>query len=356
MISTSSARRFVPSLLVATSMALPATAQTRLVVPSAATNAEQASTSWLPGIGFDGRVQFIVDPSSLVSVAQRNLVGLEFRHDATNPVDLTAGVASVVVRLGAATTPAFGARADLTANAPLLTEVYRGTLTAPASTVPGYVGWLDPHVLRIVFTQPYPYASGPLAIELEGSAAAHFWWPVDAATQGGTGGFSRIGASCSPLATAPGDSTLSVRAPALIAGGTAIFTQDTAADAAAILLFGLDLFPNPIPLASLGLPGCSLHVNAFAALPATMTRVDPQFGGLHQFHLQIPADPAFASAIFAVQGLELGASAGLATSEALSCQIATTIPSLGIAAVWSIGNGTPHVSHELVPVIGILHD
>ncbi|MBI5852844.1 MAG: hypothetical protein HZB39_17675 [Planctomycetes bacterium] len=348
--------RLAVSALAAVGWAPSILAQSRVVVPQFAQGAEQPSTTWLPGIGFDGRLQLVIDPAQLASVAGRNLLGLEFRRDTGNPRDFTSATADVVVRIGIASTPSFGVSANFAANAPAPALHYQGPLSAPASSVAGYAGWADPHVIRITFTRPFAYAGGPLAIEVEGSAPTHSWWPVDAAVLATGGGFSRVGTSCSPLVTPTGGSTMTVRDPALQVGATAIFGQDTAPGAVALLLFGLDTLANPISLAAIGAPACSLYVDPLAATAPVMSLEDARFGGLHEYHLAIPADPAFAAATFVVQGLELGASAVLATSEALACQIASTVPSLGVAAVWAIGNGTPHVSHELVPVIGILHD
>ncbi|MBI5852646.1 MAG: hypothetical protein HZB39_16665 [Planctomycetes bacterium] len=331
-----------------------ARAQGRVVVPSFAADSEQAGAIALPGLGASGRVQFVIDGAALASVVGRNLLGIEFRRDTTNLRDHDPGSATVVVRIGPATRPAFGAVADFAGNVAQPVEVHRGPLAAPGSSVAGYVGWVDPHVLRIPFAQAYAYAGGALAVEIEASTVAAAWWPVDAAATNPGGSALMAGTACGPQAD-DGGSSLSIATSSLVAGASVRLTSFTASGAAGLMLVGLDTLPSGIPLDAIGAPGCFLHVNPLAVMPPVMSRLDARFGGLHEFHLAIPADPAFAAAGFAVQGLEFGA-AGLATSEAIACRIASSVPSLGVAAVWAIGNGTPYVSHELVPVIGILHD
>ncbi len=329
-------------------------AQGRVVVPSLAADQEQAGAIALPGLGASGRVQFVIDGATLISAAGRNLRGIEFRRDTTNLRDHDPGSAAVVVRIGPATHPAFGAVADFGGNVARSVEVYRGPLAAPASSVAGYVGWVDPHVLRIPFSSAYAYAGGALAVEIDATAVASAWWPVDAVVTNFGGSALMVGTACGPQAD-DGGGSLSIATSSLVVGATVRVTSFTAPGAAGLLLFGLGTLPNGIPLDPIGAAGCELHLLPMTTFAPAMSIVDARIGGMHEYHISIPADPAFAAASFAVQGLELSG-AGLATSEALACQIASTVPSLGVAAVWAIGNGTPHVSHELVPVIGILHD
>ena len=334
---------------------MPSPAQSRTVVPGFAANTEQQTLSRVPGLGFDGRLQFVIAASELTPALNHDLHGIEFRRDTSSGGDLLAGSANVTVRVGVASSEPGALTPGFAANAPNTIEVYRGVLQAPSSTATSYAGWVAPHVLRIDFAQNYTYSGGPLAIEIHGDSPTHLWWPVDAVSEPSNGVATRLGSSCSPLAAQSFGSTLSAHAPSLRVGSTAIFTQETVAGAVGCLAFGLSSLPTPLDLTTIGAPGCWLHTLPLTVLPPAMSRVDPWLGGIHEFHIQLPADPAFLSASFVVQGLELGMP-GLWTSEALICSVASSAPSLGMAAVWAIGNGVPHVSHDLVPVIGILHD
>ena len=330
-------------------------AQNRHVVPVGAENLEQPTKQWLPGLGYDGRTQIVIDAANLTPLVGHNLTGLEFRRDTSRPFDHPAGTASVIVRIGAAATASFGATTDFGANSPNAVEVFRGTLSAAASSVSGYVGWVDPHVLRLQFTPAFAYAGGPLAIDIEGSSAAHVWWPVDAARELIAGDVLTLGAACGPRAQQHLGRTLDVGPSTLVAGSTTRLTSFTSPEAGNLLLFGVAPLPTPLNLGVLGSPGCWLVVDPIAVFAPVMTGSSAVGDGIREFHLTVPADPAFLSAPFVVQALELGA-AGLSTSEALACRVAGGLPSLGCAVVRSDTGGAATVSSVQVPVLGILHD
>ena len=329
--------------------------QGRIVVPAGTADTEQASRIWIPGLGYDGRMQVVIDSASLSSVAGRNLTGIEFRRDTSRPFDQEAGSASVIVRVGVTATAPFGAVADFTANAPSTTVVFAGTISASNSTVTGYAGWVDPHVVRIQFTQQFAYSGGHLVIDLEGSGATHVWWPVDAATDSTAGAQVTLGSACGPLAQEHGGRTLAIGSRSLVVGSTVVITSFADPTSAAMLLFGLFTYPVPIDLSSIGAPGCLLQVQPIVALSPTMSGALASSDTVREFYLGIPADAGLLSATFAVQGIEIGF-AGLSTSEGLSCQIAGSLPVLGCALVRADALGVPQVITHQVPVVGILHD
>jgi hypothetical protein len=331
--------------------------QSRLVVPAGATDAEQPSFHAAPGISFDGRIQFIIDDAALLSARGRNLLALEFRRDTSRSTGLTAGSAMANVRIGRSLVPAHAAIADFASNAPNTSLAFVGSLQAAASSVSGYAGWVAPHTLRIDFQTPFAYADGHLAIEIDASAVQPSWWPLDTAHDAARGSVTKLGSSCSPFALTGAHGSESVEAdPAeLVAGSTATFTQSTAPFAGAIGLLAFAPLAVPWSLNVIGAPGCALHIVPVASLPPTMSHHSTVHGSTHAFALALPADPALLSARLVWQSVELGTQ-GLATTEALDCTLAASLPSLGIAMVEARAGGVPVVRHHHVPVVGLVHD
>ncbi|MGE0145315.1 MAG: hypothetical protein AB7I19_18970 [Planctomycetota bacterium] len=331
--------------------------QARLVVPASATDAEQPSSHAAPGIGFDGRIQFIIDEAALLAARGRNLLALEFRRDTSRTTDLPAGSALASVRIGRSLVPAHAAIADFASNAPNTNLVFAGSLQVATSSVSGYVGWVAPHTLRIDFQTPFAYADGPLAIEIDASSVQPSWWPLDTAHDAARGTVTKLGSSCSPFALSGAHGSESVEAdPAeLVAGSTATFTQSTAPFAGAIGLLAFSPLAVPWNLNVIGAPGCALHVMPIASIPPTMSHHSTVHGSTHAFTIALPADPALLSARLVWQSVELG-SQGLATTEALDCTLAASLPSLGIAMLEARAGGIPVLRHHHVPVVGLLHD
>ncbi|MFO1051986.1 MAG: hypothetical protein U1F36_07210 [Planctomycetota bacterium] len=330
-------------------------AQLRHVVPLGCADTEQASKVWLPGLGYDGRMQLIIDSASLTALVGHNLTGLEFRRESARPLDQEAGSATVLVRIGQATTAPFGASADFAANCASPSTVYQGPMASAYSSVTGYAGWEDPHVIRVVFSQPYAYGGGHLTIDLEASASAHVWWPVDAAVDPTIGQVHSIGSPCGAWAANHLGRTILTSESSLVVGGTFATTEFLPAQSAGLLLFGLGALQNPIDLASLGSPGCSLFVDPLVAVSPSSMGVEPTGEMLAEFRLRLPADAGLFGATFAVQGLALSAQ-GLTTTEALHCQVAGNAPVLGCAVVSAVSQESPRLDTHLVPVLGILHD
>jgi len=330
-------------------------AQTLDVVPSPAADQEQPSAISLPGLGFSGRMQIIVDASQLVSLTGRHLTGIEFRRDTSRPFDHESGTASVTVRLGTASTAPLGAHADFSANSIGASVVYQGTVTSDASSVGSYAGWVSPHVIRIDFSPSYTYSGGHLLVDIEGNSTAHVWWPVDAAVDSASGSTLVLGSDCGPLSASHLAHTISVSEQQLLVGSTVVVTSFVPALSAGMLLFGLTTLSVPFDLGAIGAPGCSLIVDPIALLQPRMIGASQAAETIAEFHLGLPADVGLLGASFVLQGISVGAS-GLSTSEAVGCQVAPTLPSLGCASVTAEGNGAPTVSLHLVPVLGILHD
>jgi hypothetical protein len=323
-------------------------------VPQIWQDAEAPSTSTVPGVGYDGHWQFLVDAWHLQPLVGRQIVGLMFRRDASWSEILSSGTGEIVVRAGHAAHGSSSARADLGSNLPGAQEVFRGSVAVPgAPAVAGYVGWGAPHGLTIPFTNPLVYSGGPLGFEVEGgSIGGPFWWPVDGVEELVAGSVQELGAACGAVAAGLGRTAL-VPERSLVVGGTVPFTFLGEAGVPAQLLLGFDTLVSPIDLGPIGAAGCELRVAALASIPAVVRNVGPAgIPGIAELRLQLPADSGLFAAEFVAQWLQLGSP--LTTSETLRCRVAGTAPSLGMATVIRSADGSVEVQPTQAPVLGLL--
>lgn len=324
------------------------------VVPTTHTTTDAVSFTAVVGIGVSDRQQIIIDAAALGPLVGRELIGLSFRRDWSDPSTLTGGAAQLVVRAGTATVASATAKPRFAANVSMPIEVFRGSINVPTSPPPGgSATWGPPNVVDISFSTPFLYAGGGLCLDLTGTVAKEFWWPVDAIEEPAQGIAISEGHACGPYATVHGD-TFGVAERDLVVGETVLCSLFGRPRAPAFLLIGTSTFSNPIDLASIGAPGCELRVDAFASVPTTVS-LPPfaaAFGGIAEAKLHLPADAGLAGASFVAQWCELPTGA-LATSNTITCTISTIRPSAGMSVVWSRGGSEPIVQFTRVPVVGL---
>jgi hypothetical protein len=334
-------------------MAVMLPAQTIHSVPQSFASADAPALTSAPGIGTARRLQVIVATSELVPLAGRELTGLALRRDISWTEALPAATGSIVVRVGQAAHEPDQAVRSFAGNLPSPTEVFRGTLQAPALPAsPSTPSWTAGDTLHVAFTPPILYQGGPLCVEFEPLNSPGIWWPIDAVTDPTAGSVTSVGAACGPSSHMI--ETAGAQQASLVIGRTAIFDLIGAPSAPAWLLVGLGLRPAPIELSAFGAPGCQLRVDAFTAVPTVLSDAATGLAGhgLANVELQIPSQTGLAGAPLGLQFLELTPAAFVA-SNALSCQIATTPPSLPMTTVVSRAGEQPDVIAVGVPVLGL---
>src|SRR5690606_16066309 len=119
-------------------------------------------------------LQVLVAGDQLGAIAGSSIHGVVLRRDTSYQGSLSAAVGQVVVRIGHAAHAPDQALPSFAANLAAPLEVFRGTISAPASPAgPSRPSFGSSAAVRIDFAQPFAYQGGPLCIELEsiGSAA-----------------------------------------------------------------------------------------------------------------------------------------------------------------------------------------
>ena len=330
------------------------TAQQFHVAPSNLTDAEGNTMTWLPGCAQSGAKQIILSGSHLQPMIGHTILGLAFRRDGTSYAERAASDAQLVVRVGATSRDPIDPATDFGANLPQpqSTLVFSGTLSIPQMPpIQGYVGWVMPHVVEIPFSAGFLYQGGNLAIELEGTTATEAHFAVDAVDERVNGTVVNVGQACGPR-SATFVNTAMVSGLGLIPGGTSQLHLAGTDTSAAFAFFGVSLLPQPVDLAFLGAPGCSWHVDSFTALGAAVVPSGIEgFGSLANVGLHLPGTPTLLGGRLFVQWLEVGQGT-LATSQAMSLTISGQMPSLGMAQLERLSDGSVHVAPGSGPVIG----
>lgn len=331
------------------------TAQQMHVVPLDLANQEGSSSFGVPGPAHRAlRIQVIVGASELVPLIGKSLTGLWLRRDTSWEEALPAASAHVAIRVGSAARSPSSAEPSFATNLPTSTLVFDGTIELPAApaVTEGSVSWGADQTVRFAFRTPFPYFGGDLAIEFERTGTPTTFWPADATEDQVSGTAVMVGTTCGPRAAL--QHTAGVGPRELVVGRTARFHLVGTPAAPAWLMIGAGLRSVPVDLTAFGAPGCALHVQPMTTLPTFLsTAADGVAGhGLTNVDVHLPPDPNLGGAILGAQFLEFGAQ-GLITSNAVLCQIATSGPSLAMAAVVSREGETPDVVSLALPVLGI---
>ncbi|MFO1053725.1 MAG: hypothetical protein U1F36_16035 [Planctomycetota bacterium] len=322
-------------------------------VPATAATSGGNKATWLPGVSANGAKQILIAPAHLAALQGRTITSISFRRDGDWPEALPQSDATMIVRIGSAATSADDPAADFAGNLPQPVEVFRGALSiAPMPAVTGFVGWTAPHVIRIPFTQGYAYTGGTLAIEIEatlqGAPAFH---PLDGVNLAVAGTVIDVGAACGPRA-------LDLVNTATIAGGvmapasTTTFHLGGTVGDVAWLGIAIAPLPQPIDLGFLGAPGCTWYIDALTLIGAPVVPSGIEaFGGIATVRLRIPSDIGLLGTPIWTQWLELGPT-GIVTSQAQHLIVGGALPSLGMAQLERMSDGTVIVAPSCGPVIG----
>lgn len=138
----------------------------------------------------------------------------------------------------------------------------------------------------------------------------------------------------------------------LTPGGTAQIHLLGCGGNAAFAFFGVSLLTPPINLGLIGAPACFWYVDAFTALVAPVTASGiPGVEDLASVRLQLPGVPTLLGGQLVFQWLEVGQGT-LATSQAMSLTISAQMPTLGMAQLERLSDGSVHVAPGSGPVIG----
>lgn len=332
-------------------------AQQWTVVPAANATIDAPSGLALPGAPHAEVWQVLVDEAHLAALRGRTVAAIAMRRDAQVARTLPAVDADWVVTLGVAPSSAAAASERLADNLGARVEVFRGVVSMPSSAPPGGEPvWGPGQSFSIPLSPGFAYAGGTLAIQIEAQPrSATAVWSADAAFDPIAGVVTSLGTACGPHVGSNGRSS-SVDARDLIAGNSVLFTGWGSIGAPAWLLVGARMLQTPIDLAIVGAPGCTLWVDAVAALGASFlaTEHGNAAPGRAQVALPIPVSPRWLGGGLAVQWVELGA--GVRTSDVLCLTTAQAFPVLGMSLVSARrGDVLGRVSVNRAPVLRVEH-
>ena len=315
-----------------------------LVVPTSASSTDANSSALAPGCFGPTRWQCIIDPGHLSSLVGTPLTGISFRRDAGFTKALAGGTASVTVVISHAPHGSLQLKEEFDLNHdPVLNNrvvALQGTIALPASSAPSgrTVSWSDPQdVIELTFASSFFYVSGPLCVEVRAqptTGSETGLWAMDATGETAVGTVNRVGSPCGffPATRVSGGlQTVAVSPIELTPGNSARFVARGRPGTTAAFMFGVQPLSIDLSLFGLGDPGCILGVNPLASVTSTFQASPPLPGGSSTLQLKISNDPTALGATFIIQALEFGVP--IYTSEALHCQIAPQLPSLGMAFV-----------------------
>lgn len=326
-----------------------ALAAQHVVVPPEYADANAPHAFELAGSAVAGRHQIVIDARHLTAMQGGAITELAFRR---NPGRArTAGQVRAVVRLATPLVAAVQALPDFASNVRDSVVVFDGVLSLPASPAASIVDWSVPNRIDVPLSAPWAYPGAGIAVDIDGlPIGGGVFWPIDAAGDPARGTVASLGGACGPLVQLLGE-TAWASAGDLVPGRTARFLHRSVDGAVATLLVGLQPLPVPIDLGFLGAVGCTLQVDAFAAVAAPPGVADWSAGTgvLAGVTFGIPARSELAGARLAVQWAAL--SVPLTTSNALSCTLASAVPSPGIAIVARAGQGATEVDFVRAPVV-----
>lgn len=325
--------------LLAVLLVASAAAQSTITIPATATH--QEGSGLLPGPGFSGpyREQFLFGPSHLSTAVNHEFVALRLRRNGYFP-DYNAGRVHVTVLMSASPLLDVNAPSSIFADNHHTppTTVFSGPLDLfdsprlPRGQAPL---WVPPDAVTIPFAQPFRYLGGTLCIQVEGRPDATSpadWFAIDAERELVRGNATHVGRGCGPVVN---------RATTMVAtdhwllrpGSTPRFVGIGEPHTPAVLFLGAAVLHAGVDLTAMGAPGCFAYVMPLATIPAM---VGPTIGGTRpggaNVKLSLPGESRMLGASFGAQWAYLS-TVGLATSDALAIQLASTVSSLDGAVV-----------------------
>ncbi len=336
-------------------LAVPAVAQTSVIVPSGAATKMPMSWANYPFYGTssltlpkEGRVQYCIDTFG-ISVPGMNIRSLQYRRPQRLGNVCPAMVLTATIGISVSKNPSSAAIATYASNHGTgVVPAFKGTINLPgASRGPA---WPDPWQAPILFNNPFPYAKAmgnTLVIEIisaQTSAATQSWYVETTNPNSG----ARLTTSSPTKCYHSGNAcpcSMSYRMP--VVGGTWMnryngYPLNTPSLKASVLTLGTK-GPGgsyggkllPFDIASLGIPTiqpraqtCFLANDILFTVPLTYTP-GTSSASLASANFNIPNTPVLGNAVFFTQPLSL------------DTDPVTKIPAVhsGWGSKWTIGDG-----------------
>jgi hypothetical protein len=340
-------------------IAAPVAAQTSVVVPNGYESLEGTSAARTPFGWTSGRVQYLVDGAQLCSSAavvtelQLRLDGGNFNVDVPTAKTFQCRIDAYEVPVTPATMSAtwttnIGAAAPQT--------LYDGSLIVPAAA--RILPYPNPWTLAIPLQTPLVYlrANGNLLLDVTVTGGSGDTWPADGFFFHATEARGEVTRIFEDAACAVGGSALALDVPQLAGNGVVgnalnvVHTTPAGASPAPFVYHALGVdnrqtggVPLPIPLAALGAPGCSLHVD-----PLLGTLVPAAAGGVAWLLPTTPSAvgvPVFTQAI----GIDFATGLLVPSRNAWQVRIGATTPPPGPAQMVHRSNYTTQTTGSLSP-------
>lgn len=321
--------RWAPWALVAVSLlAVPARAQTTLVLPAEFAERDAPWLAEVAGLSQAFRQQIVLRADELASVRGRTITKIAFRRDVQLPVPLRGGRAVLAVRLSdRATHPSVMSPAFADNRGPEPVEVFQGEIDVPEAPAPPRPGspWTQPVAASIEFARPFAYRDGNLCIEIDGRPVPGKQppaWPVDHAAWSVGGGMALSGRSCDDRLQA-----MAVWKELTPGSGGSLFASGPT-QTGAVCLLGTLVNPGEELSGKRGLV-CTRFVAPFTALGFVFPRVKLDELTRLEHPLVLPALPCLFSGQFTVQWLHVPndkTGLGLALTHAQTVHLAHHLP------------------------------
>lgn len=331
-------------------LAVPIPALAQAVVPARFQTVDGPSLGWFPGAPRALRQQIILGAPHLRALRGKTLVGLWVRRDTSLPEAFRGGAIDASIDLSSsprldpnAPSPRFDAN-----HGPDRTRVMKARVVVPNSPAvqTPHDPWSVTNTVRIAFTTTFRYGGGALVLDwvgvpVQGREIRN--WPLDYELERTAGAVTEFGTSCTRVRFV-GPHTASAWPRSLVIGGTAIFPVVGRPGSDGFFLVGTRLYPRGgLPLAPLGAPGCTLHVDPQATLPVLFgPPLEPGMPSHAVARVQLPADAGLLGGSFFGQWVlaewrlppaTWTNRAGMTTSNAISVTLAARPATLGLATV-----------------------
>lgn len=328
-------------------------AQQALVVPASAELGHENSRTPAVGTVRPARELTVIAPGQLTGLVGRTIHALVLRRD-ENLSEAQAGSLRITVRLSSAphgpldAVPMFGSN-----HGPDLTTVFSGDLPLPqvvgGSNQPT---WTAADTVRIPFATPFPYAGGPLAVDLSAEPTPGFsngYWHVDSVLDPVTGSVQDIGTGCGAFGGAQ-SRWLRITPESLVIGENPSVSAFGTPGGLALHVLSITPLPNAMTLSTLNGQPCFAHVSSWFFQEFRSFEAQPfpfgEVGGIASTSLQIPNQTNLMGASFTSQWVDVFQ--GLATSNAVQCTIAAQAPGIGMARVSADWTATGEPTEGLV--------
>lgn len=328
-------------------------AQNYHVAPTAYSTADAPAYGWIPGASRALRQQTLMGATHLTPLVGKAIHAIELRRNLIDEV-YQGGTAHMTVTLSIAPhTPLECADAFAANTGSFALQVFSGNVTFPTS--PGAntwpVPWTTDNVVRIPFTQVYPYGGGTLCIDIVGTPIAGQeanWWMADLELEDIAGTTVDLGGGCG-LYGGVDKEWSHVSRRSLVPGAYARFSANGTPGGLALACFGTTA-AAPLPLSVIlpSGPGCDLWLATLDGILPTIfwppiEPADLPFGGEAEVTFKLPNLPSMFGASLTTQWIDWDQ---FATSNAIEWTVASATPTADVAVL----DGDPTDATGLVSV------